>query len=236
MRLKDFKIIPGVVIDVSDPKYIGRVKADSPGLFNSEVMSKEGLPWIYPFSMTGYQGFSKLRTGSKIWILTNDEYHEFWYWPMFELNSDTRDIISANESDYEESEVLLSRNNGDNGVYIYYSPSEGIVIQNTENTFIKIKSNNEIEIKAGKGNVLIKDNIVYLGNEDGEYTQAVLGNKLDELLSLLFSYLKTLHSGLLTNPYTSAAASAASPQYTILSQNESFMNPKKLLSDKVKLN
>ena len=95
MKLKECKVIPGVVIDVSDPKYIGRVKADSPGLFDSSVMNKEGMPWLYPLGMGGYQSFSKLRTGSKIWILTDEDYHEFWYWPMFELNTDTRKIISG---------------------------------------------------------------------------------------------------------------------------------------------
>ena len=140
MKLQDFKIIPGTVIDVADPKFIGRVKADAPGLFNSEVMSKEGMPWIYPFVMQGYQRFSKLTNGSKIWILTNK--YEFWYWPMFELNQDTRDIISAEESDYDEAEVLLSRNMGDNSVYIYYTPSKGIQIQQGKNTFINLTSDN----------------------------------------------------------------------------------------------
>ena len=205
-------------------------------MFDSSVMNKEGMPWIYPFSMTGYQGFSKLRTGSKVWILTDNDHHEFWYWPMFELNTDTRSIISGDESDYSESEVLLSRNSGENGIYIYYSPSKGIMIQNSENTLINIKSNNEIEIKAGKGNVLIKDNIVYEGNLDKDYTNAVLGNKLDNLLTQVFEYMKSLHNGLLTNPYTSTAALAASPQYSILSANESFNNPKNLLSNNVKLN
>ena len=236
MNLEDYKIIPGVVIDVSDPKYIGRVKADSPGLFDSSVMSKEGLPWIYPLSMSGYQRFSKLRNGSKIWIMTDKKNKEFWYWPMFELNSDTRNIISGEESDYAESEVLLSRNNGDNAIYIYYSPSNGIMFQNSDNTLINIKSNNEIEIKAGKGNILIKDNIVYSGNKDVDYTNAVLGDKLEEILKLLFDYLRALNNGMLANPYTSPAASAATTNFSQLSMNQSFINPKNILSNNVKLN
>ena len=74
------------VIDVSDPKHIGRVKANAPALFNPETMSKEGLPWIYPFTMNGYQGFSKLTVGSKIWIFLVRPIDEFWYIPMFELH------------------------------------------------------------------------------------------------------------------------------------------------------
>ena len=237
MKFSDTQIIPGVVIDVADPKFIGRVKADSPGLFDSSVMNKEGMPWIYPMSMGGYQNFSKLREGSKIWIIKDNDNTEFWYWPMFELNTDTRDIISGEESDYSEAEVLLSRNNGDNGIYIYYTPSKGIVLQNTDNTFIKVKSDNEIEIKAGKGNVIIKDNIVYTGNEDGDYTQAVLGDKLVDLLKSVFNYMKLLNQGLVEYPYTSAAAMPSQVEFNKLSKlTQTFINPEELLSKNVKLN
>lgn len=236
MELKDWKILPGTVIEVHDPKYIGRVKADSPGLFNSDVMNKEGLPWLYPLGMTGYQGFSKLRTGSKVWILTNNDYDEFWYWPMFELNQDTRDIISKNESDYEEAEVLIARNSGENGIYIYYSPSEGIILKNSNNTFIKIKSNNEIEIKAGKSNILIKDNIIYQGIEDGNYTQAVLGDNLISFLGDLNEYLNSLQTNLQANPYTATSAMASQPMYMKFTGNKGHINLKTLLSDNVKLN
>jgi len=208
MDLKDYKILPGIVIDVEDPKYIGRVKADAPGLFNSEVMNKEGLPWIYPFNMNGYQRFSKLMNGSKIWILTNMNYTEFWYWPMFELNDDSKDIISKDESDYEQSEVLLSRNMGDNSVYIYYSPSQGIMLKNSENTYINIKSDNEIEIKADKGVVRIKGSSVEIGNDNEGFVNAVRFDKLQTMLSNFRTYLQQVAQNI-GNPYTLPAASAA---------------------------
>ena len=195
MKLEDFKILPGTVIDVADPKFIGRVKADAPGLFNSEVMNKEGMPWIYPFTMSGYQRFSKLTNGSKIWILTNKDYHEFWYWPMFELNQDTRDIISSEESDYDEAEVLLSRNMGDNSVYIYYTPSKGIMIQQGENTFINLTNDNKIYTKAGEGQVLIENNNVYIGDtETGNMEKAVKGESLVKYLNNFKSALSGVQS------------------------------------------
>ena len=195
MNLKDFKIIPGVVIDVADPKFIGRVKADAPGLFNSEVMNKEGLPWIYPFVMPGYQRFSKLNNGSKIWIMTNNDYHEFWYWPMFELNEDTRNIISKDESNYQEAEVLLSRNMGDVSVYIYYSPSDGIMIKQGENTFIQLTPDNKIITKAGDGQVLIENNNVYIGDtETSKMQKTVMGDNLVQMLNALKSALEQLQT------------------------------------------
>ncbi len=226
MKLQDFKIIPGTVIDVADPKFIGRVKADAPGLFNSEVMNKEGMPWIYPFVVQGYQRFSKLTNGSKIWILTNNDYHEFWYWPMFELNQDTRDIISAEESDYDEAEVLLSRNMGDNSVYIYYTPSKGIQIQQGENTFINLTSDNKIYTTAGDGQVLIENNNVYIGDkETGSMEKAVMGTKL-------VNYLKGFKSAL------KAVATAAKAGYTaniagpLDAACQALENPENLLADK----
>lgn len=217
MDLKDCKILPGVVIDVEDPKYIGRVKADAPGLFNSEVMNKDGLPWIYPLIMNGYQRFSKLMNGSKIWILTDMNYTEFWYWPMFELNDDSKDIISKDESDYEQSEILLSRNMGDNSVYIYYSPSQGIMLKNSENTFINIKSNNEIELTAGEGHVIIKNDKVYLGKGKNEQP-AVNYKKLTELLQQLNQGFLQLQSGAM-NPYCSTLSAGISTCLQALSKD-----------------
>jgi len=227
MELKDYKVIPGVVIDVDDPKYIGRVKADAPGLFNSEVMNKDGLPWVYPFTMNGYQRFSKLMNGSKIWILTNKNYTEFWYLPMFELNDDSKDIISKDESDYEQSEIILSRNMGDNSVYIYYSPSQGIMLKNSENTYINIKSNNEIDITAGEGHVQIKNNKVYIGQGDN-FQPAVKYNELKTILDNLRTGLQQALPGFA--PYCAGATAGISQCITALS------NLSSMASDNVKLN
>ena len=236
MKFKDCYTVPGVVIDVDDPKYIGRVKADSPGLFDSSVMNKEGLPWIYPLSMSGYQRFSKLRNGSKIWILTDEEHHEFWYWPMFELNQDTRNIISENSEDYSESEVLLSRPNGDNSVNIYYSPSKGIMIQNSNETIINLKPDNEIEIIGGKGNVNIKNNVVYVGNKDVDYERAVLGEKLKDVFKDMKGYIEALNLALGTNYITAAVKMALQSNPSYLKFKGDLDNIDKILSDNVKLN
>jgi len=184
MYLKDYRLVPGIIIDVNDPKFIGRIKADAPGLFDSKVMSKEGLPWVYPFIMPGYQRFSKLSVDSKVWIMVNENNTEFWYWPMFELHDDTKDIISGDESDYEESEVLLSRNMGDNGVYIYYRPSQGIVIKQGENTSITLTNDNQIIMKSGDGQVTLKNNQVYIGDANtDDMQQAILGKDLVKYLN-----------------------------------------------------
>lgn len=226
MKLSDYKIIPGTVIDVADPKFIGRIKADAPGLFNSAVMNKEGMPWIYPLGMSGYQRFSKLNVGSKVWILTNNDFYEFWYWPMFELNQDTRDIISKDETDYTEGEVLLSRNMGDNSVYIYYTPSKGIMIQQGENTVINLTPDNKIYTRAGDGQVLIQNNNVYIGDtETDNMEKAVKGQ-------MLIDYLNNFRVAF------DALASAANVGYTasiapaLKACADMLKNPEKMLASK----
>ena len=200
MKLGDINILPGAVVDIEDPKFIGRVKAAAPGLFDESVMSKDSFPWIYPVNIPGYQRFSTLREGSKIWVLVvGDDCREFWYLPMFELTGDTRDIISSEEDDYKDAEVLLSRNNGSMGVYIYYIPSKGIMIQNSDNTLINLNKENEIIIKSSDGEILIKDSKVYIGNNKSDFSDsepAVLGNKLQKIINAIVNYISALQSAM----------------------------------------
>ena len=185
MKFKDVELLPGVVIDAADPKMLGRIKVTVPGVFDASVMNKEGLPWVYPITMTGYQGFSKLQEGSKVWVFRIiDGYREFWYMPMFEMNADTRQIISA----YEEPDVLISRSAGANSVYIYYTDKEGIMLKLGENSFVNLKASGEIIAKSTEGQVSIRDGKVYVGDSNAE-EPAILGNQLETLLINLSSNL-----------------------------------------------
>ena len=183
MKFSDYEFFPGVVTDVADPKYLGRVKATVPTVFDAS-MDKEGLPWVRPFTMLGYQGFSKMREGSKIWVIRNiKNRNEFWYVPMFELNQDTRELLNDDEK-YENGDVLLSRNNGNNSIYIYYNDTDGIMIKYGDQNLININSKSEITVQAGEGKVFIKDNKVYLGDGDtGSSQKAVMGDDLKTQLN-----------------------------------------------------
>lgn len=202
MKLSDYEFFPGSIIDVEDPKYQGRVKANAPTLFDPS-MNKDGLPWIYPFTMSGLQRFSKMTEGTKIWVLRNiNNYNEFWYIPMFELTQDSRDLINSDDN-YENGEILLSRNMGNMSVYIYYNDTDGIVIKYGDNNMITINPDSEVILQAGSGKIKISDNHVYLGDgEDGE--PAVMGDKLKSILSQLSTDLSSLGSTATPNPYTTA--------------------------------
>ena len=90
MFFKDLEVLPGIVINAEDPENLLRVKAAVPGLFDPSTMDVEALPWVYRFPMCGYQQYSKLMNGSKIWIIRNTtNCFEFWYIPFSNLNQNT---------------------------------------------------------------------------------------------------------------------------------------------------
>ena len=178
MKLEDCEVLPGVIIDVEDPKHIGRVKAMVPTWFDSDVMQKEAMPWIYPFGMAGYQRFSKLENGRKIWVLHNKKNDlEYWYWPMFEEIQGTKQIVEP----YDSTEVLLARDCGNSGsVYIYYVDSEGIVLK-IGNVKINVTTNNEIHMTDSKASVIIKGGQIFIGKDDNQEL-TVMGETLQKAL------------------------------------------------------
>lgn len=190
MNFAETELLPGVVTDVDDPKKLGRVKATVPTLFDDSIMSKDGLPWIYPLTMIGYQGFSKLMTGSKIWVFKQkSKPREYWYIPMFEMNQNTRTVLE----NYQEPEVLISRSAGNESIYIYYTDKEGIMLKYGESNFINIKPDSSIIMRAGESMVELKNGKVYLGDGKNDVQEpAIMGNKLFETLNNLSNGLNAV--------------------------------------------
>lgn len=188
MNLSDYEFFPGSIINVDDPKYLGRVKAIVPTVFDTS-MNEDGLPWIYPFTMSGYQRFSKMQKGSKIWVLKNKtNYTEFWYIPMFEMTEESRKLMGGDDENYSDSEVLLNRTMGNMSVKVYFNTKDGVKIQYGDNNHITINPDGEAIIQAGTGMVKISGNHVYVGDGDnGE--PAVMGDQLKTLLNNLSSNL-----------------------------------------------
>lgn len=191
MKFKDVELLPGVIVNVNDPKKQGRLKAAVPGLFDVTTMDEEGLPWIYPLTMHGQQGFSKMMKGSKIWVFKiNDNYREFWYIPMFELNSNTREIVA----NYNEPDVLISRSAGEESIYIYYTDKDGIKLQ-IGDAEINIAHDKTINIKSGTSNIIINNNgNINIGTNEKEYEPGVMGDKLYNKLSKLSTDLQNIAS------------------------------------------
>jgi len=229
MDLSQCIVLPGIVIDVEDPKHIGRVKAMVPTIFDSDYMNKEAMPWIYPFGMCGYQRFSKLENGRKIWVLYNKENEEeYWYWPMFEQTEETKEITQG----YDATEVLLSRTAGEDGnIFIYYNNADGIVMKIGE-TKINITSNNEIHITDAKSSIKIVGGIITIGKEGDDGEKAIMGEKLQSALNTLAGNLKNIGSRAAGQQPVSVISDLLLEAGNLLAKNCSSDN---ILSDTVKI-
>jgi len=200
MKLNECEVLPGIVIDIEDPKHIGRVKAMVPTWFDADVMEKEALPWIWPFGMAGYQRFSKLELGRKIWVLHNKENDlEYWYWPMFEEIEQTKPIIDQ----YDSTEILLARGGGESGdVLIYYNDTDGIILKIGE-TKININSEKEIHITDGTSSFDIVGSNITIGKQDN-LEQTVMGETLQKALIDFAGKIKNAGQKMSSsNPYVS---------------------------------
>ena len=198
LSLADFDIIPGTVVDSADPNKLCRVKCAAPGLCSTETMEKEALPWVYRFPMCGYQQYSRLLEGSKVWILHNvlNEF-EYWYVPYSELNANTIAAIGNSE----ESEVLISRSFGSGDVQIYFNNDEGHVTKIGDN-YDTITMKGDIINMSNGSSVKIVGKHVYQGIDEGEYEPAVLGDKLKKLFEDMSSDLDNLATVCRSSPYT----------------------------------
>lgn len=197
MLFKDIEAIPGVVIDAEDPENLLRVKAAVPGIFDPGTMQKEALPWVYRFPMCGYQQYSKMMSGSRIWVLRNTKnYYEFWYIPFSDFNKNT---LAAAKS---EADVLISRYTGAGNAQLYYNKEEGFKTILDEN-YIQLDTNgNVINMSNGYSSKVYGEHY-YAGKDGGNYEPMVLGKKLTNLFKQISSGLDALASVAESSPYTS---------------------------------
>lgn len=197
MLFKDIEAIPGVVIDAEDPENLLRVKAAVPGIFDPGTMKKEALPWVYRFPMCGYQQYSKMMSGSRIWVLRNTKnYYEFWYIPFSDLNANT---LAAAKS---EADVLISRYTGAGNAQLYYNKEEGFKTILDE-SYIQLDTNgNVINMSNGYSSKVYGEHY-YAGKDGGAYEPMVLGKKLTNLFKQISSGLDALASVAESSPYTS---------------------------------
>ncbi len=199
MKLSDCEVLPGIIINVDDPEKRGRVKASVPTWFDTSVMDEEALPWIEPGPTSGYQRFSKMECGTKIYVFKNTKNnYEYYYLCMPNINTDTNNAIG----DYTSSEVLLSRSTGKSGsVFVYYNDKEGLVSK-LGDTKIQISPNKEIHITDNKSSFDIIDGVISIGkNENQEYI--VMGETLQKLLTDLGGDLQNIGTAMSSMPFVS---------------------------------
>lgn len=228
MELFDVDLVPGVIYNVSDPLKMGRVKASAPGLFNATDMHDEAIPWLYPWGMPGYQRFSKLEIGTKIWIFSNkDNLHEYWYIPMYEYINEAKTFLEEN---YDKSpEIFVFRNNGSHVVSFTYDDLEGFK-ESINKSYIQLKPSDEIDINADEVRIQLAGNKITIGNKNTKYEQAVLGNTLLDILTKLRAEFSSCSTLAQSNPFTCQLA----PGFTKC--EKSLATIEQILADNTKVN
>lgn len=211
MKLADVEMIPGVVVDDEDPKFLGRLKISAPGEFEVDSMDINDMFWVYPFPVGGYQSFSHMLKGSKVWLIKNTKnYYEYWYLPYFEMNANTFNLVNSKKK--YDADVLVSRSDGSNNIQMYYNPEDGFN-QKIGFASINIMPDGTISIttggaapSAGTFHTNSKNNEI--GYDGGEYPRqfAVMGENLHKLLDELNGKFKTLATTAAPCPYTSHLA------------------------------
>lgn len=211
MKLADVEMIPGVVVDDEDPKFLGRLKISAPGEFDVDSMDINDMFWVYPFPVGGYQSFSHMLKGSKVWLIKNTKnYYEYWYLPYFEMNANTFNLVNSKKK--YDADVLVSRSDGSNNIQMYYNPEDGFN-QKIGFASINIMPDGTISIttggaapSAGTFHTNSKNNEI--GYDGGEYPRqfAVMGENLHKLLDELNGKFKTLATTAAPCPFTSHLA------------------------------
>lgn len=211
MKLADVEMIPGVVVDDEDPKFLGRLKISAPGEFEVDSMDINDMFWVYPFPVGGYQSFSHMLKGSKVWLIKNTKnYYEYWYLPYFEMNANTFNLVNSKKK--YDADVIVSRSDGSNNIQMYYNPEDGFN-QKIGFASINIMPDGTISIttggaapSAGTFHTNSKNNEI--GYDGGEYPRqfAVMGENLHKLLDELNGKFKTLATTAAPCPFTSHLA------------------------------
>lgn len=188
MKLSNFELYEGVVVDANDPKHLGRVKGVAPGLFDNTTMNINDMFWIYPFLCGGYQRVSKPQEGQKIWIL-NDTKNEYGYWyiPKPDLNLNTTAMLQNDDYD-----VLVSRSGEGVGQQMYYNRDEGFVTRVSTAATSTMTPSGDITNNSNGMQMSMKGGQAFIGTQSGDNHPMVLGDKIVDVLNSLKKNLGNL--------------------------------------------
>lgn len=202
MILAQAQIRPGRILKVEDEK--GTIKAMCCGLF-SEEDDPENLPPVYPFPLGGANNFSSPKEDDEIWVMFfADNPMELFYIRKDNFPENLQDILSQ---DYEECEVLASRELATGMIQLYFTDGDGWIIRNIDSV-IQIRKDGSILLDKGSDHrkIDICDNSISLGSEGGSAHPAALGDKIVHSMNILNNILNAISSAAKSNPYTAGLA------------------------------
>jgi hypothetical protein len=195
---ENIEIYEAVVIDNIDAKALGRIKCCIASEMDSTITPTNILPYIKP--LFGGNNFSIPQKGSKVWVFKNTKaLDDYRYWPMPDQTTAINDFIGQNNN--ENTKVIMANDNGYNKSLLTYDDNRGFVMQTSADSIFNLNPQGGYSLISGNSHFVAKNNHYEIGEKATE--QAVLGNKLKDLLTDLSEGLKNLSIIASDNPYTS---------------------------------
>lgn len=207
MLLANAQLRPGRITSVEDNK--GTIKVSCCGLF-SEVDPPEMLPPVHPFPLGAANTFSSPTVGDEVWVLFFvDNPLELFYLRKDSFPANLEDLLSKN---YDDCEVLASRDTGIGMVQLYFTTGDGWIIRNND-AFIQLGADGSILLDTGNDHnkIHICDNSISLGSIGGSEHTGAYGDAIADSLRQLNGILGAISKAAAANPYTSNISSAIDP-------------------------
>ncbi len=194
MKLTNCILRPGKVIEVLED---GKIKAEVPGLFNSEDIDK--IPPIFPFFGGHANTYSQPKQYEEVWVLnaTDNPLQLHWFRKDDHIKNDGELIKEENV------EVLCNRETGMDWATIYFSDGSGWVIKKGD-SIIQIRPNGSILLDTDISHRVIdinSDNIS-IGSQGRSAHPAAYGDQVQEVLEDFCGLMRAVQTVSKSNPYT----------------------------------
>lgn len=183
----------GEIVSISDPKFIGRIKADIKGVFSSvdgsQSIDFDMAPWIYP-EMSSMNVFHTPKVGDMVIIWFDKDLYHGRYRSYERVGED---LTERMKDDYEGFKSIVY--DPEEELEISYSRKKGIIIDLGGSTIKIGKKNKKISLsykhgesilELSKDGVSIESSNISLGKIGDSNEPAVLGDKAAEQLTALW--------------------------------------------------
>lgn len=188
MELNKGHIRPGRVLQVVDNK--GVIKASCCGLF-SDQDDPEKLPPVYQFSLGGANNFYTPHIDEEIWLMFFDDNPlELFY---IRKENTSENLNSVLENNYEECEVLVSKELTKGFIQLYFTDGEGWIIRNFDSV-IQMRADGSILLDTGSSHraIDINEDNISIGSIEKSAHTAAYGDEVVNTFNKVVSILNTM--------------------------------------------
>lgn len=201
MKLVTSFLRPAIIREVCDE--VGTVKVACPGLFSPDD-DLSLLPEVIPYCQVHASGYSSPMKDETVWLFHDTSNTQlFFYLRLQQIPDSVRNLLHTNK----QAEIIFSRDTDEGQYQMYFIEGEGVKLHK-DGSVIQIHSNGDIELShdSGDTNIYIKNKDIFIGDPNGNKTEAVRYSGLLTYMKQLETILSTLATVAGANMYTSPLA------------------------------